>query len=268
MDLVPLPNSTLDIYGLPSWPWLIRDPENTRYLIGQTEAMVVQRNADVIGLLVRHTKVPQQIAYLYFRPDITPADRQYVMATYAADRPISITTYCAEGESPAQQWWDALGLHAQIDQLWYQRSLHQLPVESRQRLSYAMTPLAQAPDMWRSLYRQCFPQQEWAYINGLVDDPFAQRATVCIAAHDHGPVGFWLSLPYFSTTAFLCWIGLLPETRGQGYAQELMDQYLRQAQGHGMSHGALLVRPDHHKARKLYESHGFTLRWTRWHLSG
>ncbi|MBU7017858.1 MAG: hypothetical protein HXS44_10130, partial [Theionarchaea archaeon] len=52
MKVVALDKATLDEYGLPDLPFVIPDPENTRYLVKSAEFAYIKNGEDTVGFIV------------------------------------------------------------------------------------------------------------------------------------------------------------------------------------------------------------------------
>lgn len=263
MKLIPLQQHELDDFGLISLPWLIRDPENTRYLKNTSEFFRVQYQSTICGFMVTHrSKNKLYVDYLLLHPNLENNAKVRFYNLFLKDV-TSITTYSPNTDT---RFFSDLDFEVQMGQQWLEGSLYLPDMRKPNPLQIEQLQWPNDYDTIRGLYENCFPRNEWGYLEDLKNDFFSKTITTFLLKKEDEVVGFWLDVIYFQETCFVCWLGVLPKYRRVGYASQILYHGARFARERHLSKITLLVRPDNMPAVAFYKKHGFQKIWQRIHL--
>ena len=118
---------------------------------------------------------------------------------------------------------------------------------------------------WKSAYKGIIPQ---SYLDSIPAGRWAtgirQRERNCLVLIENGTIigtsriskSRWEA---YSDYGEIISIYLLPEYVGKGYGRALMDQAVEELKQAGCRHLLLWVLEENHRARRFYETYGFTL---------
>ena len=102
----------------------------------------------------------------------------------------------------------------------------------------------------------CFPDEKWReedYLNEIEHNPFAHYYGLLNDDDIIGVIGIWFTYETSTVTT----LGILPEYRGHGYGEVLLDHALKKAHEYGCLSCDLEVRVTNEAAIHLYRKRGF-----------
>lgn len=270
MELIAIDTCSLDEYGLISPPWIIRDPENLRYIKDQIDPFLIKTGKTICGFMAKRKSSAQNIIdYLVFEENISTKTLKDFNRLFLADKPTQLTTYI---RNPETNIWGSLNFQIRLGQIFLEKSLDTVTKNSLTSFSppaIKIEELGWSKDQQKicDIYRTCFPKSEWNYIEQFQWDPFSKTANIFVAKIENKIVGLWIHVIYFEDCCFLCWIGVAPQFRRQKIASQMLEYGSHLARNGQCRKMCLLVQPENTTAIRFYQNHGFNKIWQRIHLS-
>lgn len=258
------PADTLDKYGLPDLPFVISDPENTRYVLESAQFSYITDNSDTVGFIVFHEQEEQVIIYyIVFDDQVSVSDAEKFLQTLCSGKEVYALTY--QGNTAARVFehmgfYEELGLqYMEMDPIPHFRSSF--------GLEYISIPKSKIPERMADLYNTCFSANDGEKtLEEFIHDTFPKSGNAFVVKQKQKDVGFWIDVIYFNTVCFNCWIGIVPQHRRKGYGSQLAEYALNQARSNGCTKAGLLVNPKNKGAVKFYKEAGFVKKWGRIHF--
>jgi len=263
MNIVVADEPELNTYGLPELPFIISDPENTRYVRGFAQFAYIKDGSDVVGFVVFRDEGEQLIIYYVAFDDIPVSKAEEFMREFCSNKEIYALAY---NSNIASQVFEAMGFYSELG-LQYMELSHIPYHKPSEELEYIPVSLSKVPKRVSKLYNKCFSVTDGKKtMEEFVRDPFSRTGTTLIAKREGRNIGFWVDVTYFEDLCFNCWIGILPQQRRKRYGSRLMEHALAVAQENGCTKAGLLVNPKNEVAVKFYEDIGFVKKWGRIHF--
>ena len=264
MKAVAADQKALDEYGLPELPFVIPDPENTRYVTETAQFTYIKEGDDTVGFVVFLEEEEQIIIYyIAFDEDVSLSSAEKFMKEFCGQKEVFAVTY---DKNIASQLFDAMGFY-QEPGLQYMELSHIPDFGSSYGLEYVLISPTKIPAEMTDLYNQCFAATDGEEtLEEFILDTFSRTGTDLILQREGENIGFWVDVTYFGDMCFNCWIGIVPEHRRKGYATQLMEYALNRAREKGHTKAGLLVNPSNVAAVEFYKLMGFQRKWGRIHF--
>lgn len=262
MKIVAADETELNEYGLPELPFVIPDPENTRYVIGFAQFAYIKEGKDTVGFIVFNEEEEQIIIYyIVFDEKIPISKAEKFMKEFCSQKKevFALTYDC----NRASQLFESMGFQKELG-LQYMLLNHIPHFRSSYGLEYVPISLSKIPKKISRLYNACFSSTDGKEImEGFIMDSFSRTGNALVVRREGRNVGFWIDVTYFDDLCFNCWIGIVPKHRRKGYGTQLMEYALSLAQKKGCTRAALLVNPTNVAAVEFYVDIGFEKKWGR-----
>jgi len=261
MKAVAADKTALNEYGLPNLPFVIPDPENTRYVLKSAQFAYIKDGEDTVGFMVFHEQGEQIIIYyLVFDDKIPVSEAEEFMKEFLSQQEVFALTYDC---NKASQLFDAMGFYKELG-LQYME-LDPIP---HFRSSYALEFLhispSKIPAKMSRLYNKCFAVTDGKKtLEEFISDPFSRTGTALILKRESENIGFWIDVTYFKDMCFNCWVGIVPWRRRKGYGLQMMEYALSLAREKEYTKAGLLVNPKNVAAVEFYKQIGFERKWGR-----
>ncbi len=263
MKIVAADESELNEYGLPDLPFIIPDPENTRYVTESAQFAYIKEGEDTVGFIVFCDEGEQLFIYYVAFDEIPGLKAGSFMKDFCSEKEVFALTYDC---NVASRIFDSMGFYRELG-LQYMEMNHIPPYESSTGLEYVPIPLSKVPSKVYKLYNKCFSVTDGKKtMEKFVKDPFSKTGTTIIARKEDKNIGFWVDVTYFENMCFNCWIGIVPQQRRKGHGAHLMEHALTLAKQNGCTQAGLLVNPKNEAAVKFYEHMAFFKKWGRVHF--
>jgi len=261
MNLNAVPPGDTDTYGLPDLPFVVCDPENTRYITSTVHSTYINEGSEPRGFMVYHEEEDQMVIhYLVFDERMTISQGKKFLEKFCHHTEVYVLTYDC---NVAQALMDTLGYEKE-EGLQFMELPHIPHFRSHYNLQFEFITPSKIPDRLSDLYNRCFSVDDGKMtLEEFVHDPYARTGNGFMVHMEDEPVGFWIDVIYFDTMCFNCWIGILPEFRMKGYGTQSMEFALSAARERGCTSAGLLVNPANHAAIRFYEKIGFEKKWGR-----
>ncbi len=255
---------TLNEYGLPELPFVIRDPENTRYVMKSAQFAYIKDGSETVGFIAFHEQKEQFIIYyITFDDSISVSEAETFMKELFSEKEVFAVTYDC---NKAAELFERMGFYCEPG-LQYMEINNITPFKSSDDLEYVSIPTAKIPKRISTLYNKCFSVSDGKKtMEEFVHDPFSKTGNSVIVKRENRNIGFWIDVIYFGGMCFNCWIGILPQHRRKEYGSRLMEHALMLAQKKGCTKAGLLVNPKNEVAVEFYEKIGFEKKWGRLHF--
>jgi hypothetical protein len=252
---------SLDEYGLPELPFVVSDPENTRYVMEYAQFAYIKDNSDTVGFIVFHEQGEQIIIhYIVFDDKISVFEAEKFMKRFCSDKEVYAVTYDC---NKASEIFERMGFYHEPG-LQYMEISNISHFKSFNELEYVPVSRSKISKRISKLYNKCFSVEDGKKtMEEFVHDPLSRTGMALIVRKEDKNVGFWIDVTYFEDMCFNCWIGILPQQRRKGYGTQLMQYALNLAQGRGCMRAGLLVNPKNDAAVEFYEQVGFERKWGR-----
>jgi GNAT superfamily N-acetyltransferase len=265
MKTEPVPQEEIDAYGLPDLPFIVHDPENTRYVTSTVQSAYLIEDSEPRGFIVYHEEEEQLVIhYLACDDTILPSQAHQFLREFCHHREVFVLTY--EGNA-AQKILDTMGYKREVG-LQFMELDHIPHFRSHYNLDFNFITPSRIPSVLSGTYDRCFSVEDGKMtLEEFVHDPYARTGNAFMVRMNTGSVGFWIDVIYHDNMCFNCWIGILPEFRRKGYGTQCMEYALSVAQERGCTRAGLLVNPSNHAAITFYEKIGFKRRWGRVHYN-
>jgi GNAT superfamily N-acetyltransferase len=258
------PADALNQYGLPDLPFIIADPENTRYVLEHAQFSYIKDGSDTVGFIVFHVQGEQVIIYyIVFDDHVSLSDAEAFLQEFCSGKEVYALTYLGNTASRVFEhmgFYQELGLqYMEMDQIPHFRSSF--------GLEYMPIPRSKIPERMADLYNTCFLVDDGEKtLEEFIHDTFPGSGNAFVVKQKQDEVGFWIDVIYFKEVCFNCWIGIVPSHRRKGYGSQLTEYALNQARKKGCTRTGLLVNPKNEAAVKFYEKTGFSKKWGRIHF--
>lgn len=266
VQLILLPKNKLDNLGLIDDPWIVRDPENTRYIQQNTQSFLIQNQNKICGFLVQHGSESKKIIdYLIFSPVVNQKEIDRFCKKKIFGTTVYITTY---DKNFKKESWERRNFKIKLGQQFMEKSLLNLlkMKKSSSEIQFKKQAWPKDIEIITTLYKKCFPKNEWKYLHDFQSDPYAEKSTIFVAEKNGQAIGLWIHTIYDKNISFLCWLGVIRQLRGQGIATQMLHYGSQLAKEGGCQKLALLVQPHNLVAKQFYQKHGFKPSWQRIHL--
>lgn len=261
MKVVAADENALNEYGLPDLPFVIRDPENTRYVLKSAQFAYIKDGEDTAGFMVFHEQGEQIIIYyLVFDEKVPISQAEDFMKEFLSQKEVFALTYDC---NTASQLFDAMGFYRELG-LQYME-LDPLPhFRSSYGLEFVHISPSKIPGKMSWLYNKCFAVSDGKKtLEEFTHDPFSKTGNALILRRERENIGFWVDVTYFKDMCFNCWVGIVPWRRRKGYGLQLMEYALNLAKEKGYTRAGLLVNPKNVAAVEFYKQIGFQRKWGR-----
>ena len=264
MKVVAAEKATLDEYGLPDLPFVIHDPENTRYLVESAQFTYIKNGEDTVGFIVFRDEGQQLvISYIALDEKVPISSAQEFMKEFCSQKEVFALTYDC---NRASQLFDALGFYGEPG-LQYMELDHIPQFRPPYGLEYVSISPSKIPRKISRLYDKCFSVTDGKdTLEEFIQDPFSKTGDAFIMRREGESIGFWIDVIYFGDMCFNCWIGIVPQHRIKGYGTQLMEYALTVAKKKGCTKAGLLVNPKNVVYVEFYKHMGFQKKWGRVHF--
>lgn len=263
MKIAAADETELNNYGLPEFPFIISDPENTRYVTDFAEFAYIKDGANTVGFIVFRDEGEQLFIYYVGIDDISLSKTEKFMKEFCAEKEVFALTYDC---NKASQLFERMGFYKELG-LQYME-LDPIPhFRSSFGLEFDPVPLSKIPSKIFRLYNRCFSVNDGKKtMEEFIRDPFSKTGNTFTMKIEGRSIGFWIDVVYFEDTCFNCWIGVVPNHRRKGYGTQLMEYALNLARDKGCTRAGLLVNPRNEVAVKFYQEMGLVKKWGRIHF--
>ncbi len=263
MEIAPVDKTELNEYGLLELPFVISDPENTRYVVKFAQFAYIKDDS-VTGFIVFHDRQRQLIIhYLAFDNNVSVSKAEEFIKEFCSQKEVYAITYDCNVACKA---FENLGFSTELG-LQYMEISHLPDFKLSYGFEYVPILTAKIPSKISALYNKCFSADDGKEtMEEFVRDPFSQTGTTFILRSGGKDLGFWVDVTYFEDLCFDLWIGIVPEQRRKGHGSHLMEYALNRAREKGCTRAGLLVNPANESAVKFYEHTGFQKKWGRVHF--
>lgn len=261
MNLQPVPHGELDAYGLPALPFIIRDPENTRYVTSAVQSAYLVEDSKRRGFMVYHQEEEQMVIHYMACDDmISLTKAQHFLREFCHQKEVFVLTY---RDNVAQEILDAMGYEKEMG-LQFMELDHIPHFRSHYNLDFTFITPSRIPSTLSALYDKCFSVEDGRMtLEEFVHDPYARTGNAFMVKMNTESTGFWIDVIYYDDMCFNCWIGILPEFRRKGYGTQCAEYALSAARERGCTRAGLLVNPANYAAISFYENIGFERKWGR-----
>ncbi|MGC1119835.1 MAG: GNAT family N-acetyltransferase [Candidatus Methanofastidiosia archaeon] len=254
----------LDEYGLPNLPFIIADPENTRYVRDMAQFSSIKEGSDTVGFVAFHEQEAQiVIHYISLDENVSLSSAEAFINKLSAGKEVYAVTYDC---NKASTLFETMGFYKEAGLQYMEMST--IPhFRSPYGLEFVSIATSKIPRKMSNLYNTCFSVSDGKKtLEEFVNDPFSITGTDLILRREGRNIGFWIDVTYFETVCFNYWIGIVPWHRRKGYATQLMEYALTTTTEKGCTRAGLLVNPRNKAAVKFYDQMGFTKQWGRLHF--
>jgi GNAT superfamily N-acetyltransferase len=261
MNIDPVLPSEIDAYGLPDLPFVVHDPENTRYVTSSVQSVYIKDDHEPRGFMVYHEEEEQLVIhYLVFDTTVSLSQGKEFLQEFCHHQDVYVLTY---DHNAAHEIMDSLGYEKE-EGLQLMELNHIPHFRSHYNLQFDFITPSKIPHALSDIYNRCFSVNDGKMtLEEFVHDPYARTGNAFRVKMDTTPIGFWIDVIYYDNMCFNCWIGILPKFRRRGYGTQCMEYALNATRQRGCTRAGLLVNPNNHAAITFYEKIGFTKRWGR-----